>query len=441
MSASLDEVLEHIEGEKAIWVRIAATRSPQTGEWQQTMLDLVSGEVPPNFETLRWQYTLALFVALEQNGPTIASWLRNRRIELDDFQIELPEIVQPMQWERKRTLSTYATYQPLPWPVTTVTFNMSSQGQDYGMSDLVSDVDGTPSFNSYYAAATYVFNRGHPIPGGRGTASPMYRHQDTRARINVVTVREFGDSLSIDVEGLGLDGCMAELAGNIPGPSARLSGMTPQRTQLEIPHGLPDDPWVLIKFGGHWLDRRSLTDGYGRGPEPGVVFVPDAKTPLDALIASHENPEVEFKRDPTEQSVDSEVLRVMKTVAAFANQVGGVLLFGVDNDEKVYGIPKSSFDAVTDRLTSLVTTWVSPRPEFRFEEHPTELGPETIVIGLRVDPGEDVPFVAGKPSGERKPYIRPYSQSIPAGPRDVKQMVLSRIPPPQVSSLFKGRPY
>ncbi len=439
VSTSLEDVIAHIEAEDLIWVRVAATKSVQTGQWQQTMLDIVSGEMPPAFEELKWEYPLAIFIAREQRGATLASWLHDGRIGLDHIAIELPDIAQPLQWERHRTLSTYSSYQPLPWPTTTVMFSPSAKGQDFGSRDLVSNTEGTPSFAHYYAAASYVFGGGKSIAGGRGTAAPMYRHQDTRARINMITVHEFGDVLPIDIEGSSLGECVIELSGNVPGLSEKLSEQLRQRTELKIPNGLPGEPWVLIRSEGNWLDRRTLLEQpYGRETEPGVVFVPEAKTPLDALIAAHENPEAEFKRELPERQSDDEMLRVMKTVAAFANQTGGVLLVGVDKDEQVYGVPKSSFDAITDRLTSLVGDWVHPRPEFGFEEHSTQLGEDVIVIGLRVESGQDVPYTAGKVSNrDRKAYIRPFSQSIPANPRDIKGIVLSRVHVEPVGPLAK----
>lgn len=429
-SVSREESIEHIAAEATIWVRLAATNHPSEG-WQQTMLDMVGGAPPPGWQAHSLRYPLALFEAAEFPGPEVAQWLETSSVTIGGVQIALDTGFSPLNWERRQSSSTYGSYPPLPWPITDVQFSSSAKGQDFGMGELISPDGSVSSFETYYAAAAFVFGLHQGIAGGRGTAPPSYRHQDTAARINRVVVSEISDSVLVEVEGSGLDGSVLELAGSTPGPSTRLrESAVPMTVEFSTANGLPQSPWVLVRRDGQRLDKRTLKRG-NQGLEPGVEFVAGVATPLEALIATHENPSVEFKSalppiEGAKSAVDKEVLRMVKTVAAFANQEGGVVLFGVRNDETIVGIERAHLDGYKQRLTSLVRSWVEPLPEIWYEEFDADDDPNLVVLGLRVRRGEEVPYGAGKRE-ERVVYVRPYSQTLPASISEIRAICQSRM--------------
>jgi hypothetical protein len=425
---SIEQAIGHVEAEPTIWVRVAATQGQGEAGLKQTMLDLVSGPPPPNWEPLYWRYPSAIFIASEQSGLVVARWLRERLIRLYGALIDLPNMFEPIRWDRRDSLAIWGAYVPLPWPTVNVMFNQQARGQDNASGVLVAD--GPPSFATYYAAASYLFNTAQPIGGGRGIAAPMYRHQDTFARINRVQIVEHSEIVRVEVEGSHLEGLVVELGGDVPGPVMPLEDGPRQSVDFPIPNGLPRDPWVLVRNGGRWLDRRFLSGQYPRVNEPGVEFVVEPTTRLQALVAAREGPEVDFKEEiPPDR--DKDILRVAKTVSAFANETGGVLLFGVNDDEEIVGISSHGLDTTKNRLTSLMSTWVDPRPTITFEEFPIEGAPTRMVLGMRVERGDDVPYGAAKPGDTPRFYIRNHSQSVPARPREVQRIVQSRNPPEQ----------
>jgi predicted HTH transcriptional regulator len=71
------------------------------------------------------------------------------------------------------------------------------------------------------------------------------------------------------------------------------------------------------------------------------------------LLRRHEGKTLEFKRDL------SSPLGVLRTLVAFANSSGGVLLLGVEDDRSVRGIPDAL--AQEERLASLVSDGIEPK--------------------------------------------------------------------------------
>jgi hypothetical protein len=288
--------------------------------------------------------------------------------------------------------------------------------------------DAAPPFLTYYAAASCVFNLANPIGGGRGVGAPTYRHQDKRGRINRVQIVEHSEFVRIELEGSALDGAVVELGGNVPGPLAQLNGDSNQSVDLPIQGGLPNDAFVVLRIGGQWLDRRVLARTYPRASEPGVEYVVESTTRLQAFIAAREGPESEFKVQIPAPGADEEILRSMKSVAAFTNGTGGVILYGVNNKEEVVGIENRDLDRIKSRLTSLAGEWVNPRPGVTFEEFEVDGRPDLVVLGMSVAMGNEVPYGAGKPGQTQLVYLRNYSQSVPARPHEIRAIVQSRLP-------------
>jgi hypothetical protein len=436
-STSIEEALAHIEAEPVIWVRLAAMRKAlgyETGGWEQMMLDLVSGAPPPDWRGLYWRYPKSLFIASEQRGDVVARWLAQQRVNLYGADVSLPTMIGPVQWERRDSFSTTAIYQALPWPSANASLGGNALGQDTGAGVLVEE--GSPSFPSFYAAASYVFNVASPIGGGRATAAPTYRHQDTRARINRVQIVPHESLVRVEVEGDRLEGSITELGGDVPGPLVSLSGEKLQAVDLPMASGVPGDAFVLVHMGGRWLDRRFLTRQYGRDGEPGVEYVIEQTTRLDAFVAGREGPQVDFKIEIPHKKAMHQILQAMKSVSAFANENGGILLFGVNDEEEIIGIPVLDLDGSKNRLTDLVSAWVDPRPTISFEEFPIEGDPEQLVLGLQVEAGPDVPYMAGQPGHTKTVYIRNHSESVPARPNEIQGVVQSRVAAAEPGSIF-----
>ena len=77
----------------------------------------------------------------------------------------------------------------------------------------------------------------------------------------------------------------------------------------------------------------------------------------------------------------------LKSVSAFANGIGGALIFGVSNDEILVGL--ANVRAVSEKISETIKTKMDPIPQVIMEIH-TEEGKDFIT--LKVLPGQETPY-------------------------------------------------
>jgi len=107
-----------------------------------------------------------------------------------------------------------------------------------------------------------------------------------------------------------------------------------------------------------------------------------------------------------------------KTVSAFANTDGGVILFGVSNEDEIIGLENA--EAVAEKVSELVKTHLDPVPEFnlRFE---TVKGKKLLV--LTVFKSQDTPCYFYL-DGMREAFVRVGNESVSATATELKRLVL-----------------
>jgi hypothetical protein len=296
--------------------------------------------------------------------------------------------------------------------------------------------DGYPTFFNFYAAAAWFFWLDRNPVGGSVNRGTTYRHQDTSARIIRVV---FGkERVQVEVDGDGLAGTTVEVAGDVPGPSKRLTRRLSPTVRFQLPDGLPSGAFVIIRRGGQWLDRRFLKWPYARGDHPdveeeAVEIEPESK--LDFFVESRESQQVEFKSGLPGET-DEHKKTVMKTVAAFANGEGGSLLFGITKEYEVIGVPGANIATDEDRISDLIDDWVSPRPTWRFEVYPVSDKPGFVVLALHVEQGAEPPYATGTKNVPSQYYVRHASRSVPARPNELRSLARSRPPQAQPANPF-----
>lgn len=421
-TTNTEAALEHIAAEPVVWVRVAAGRD-DAGALQARLLELASGEAPPSWEQKEWDYPTALFAAQMEAGSTVAACLNSKTLQIGTHDIALPELTTVATWERRQSRSP-APYESLKWPVTETTLSMSVGNTVEPQGHLVSDGDA-PSFISFYAAGACFFWLDRQSGGGSLNQGVMYRHQDTRGRINAVRIAN--DAVEVDVEGTDLDGVLVELPGDVPGPTERIwrrHGTELQTARFQLKERLPSGSWVLLRRGSEWLDRRFLSVPYARGNEAGVGIVVDAATKLEAMVTRRERQQVEFKQQlPKDDETKS---KVMKTVCAFANGLGGSLLLGVDDDRNLIGVDERSVDRLRDQLTQMIGSWVEPRPAGTFDILPIA-DSDKVVLELWVEPGVAL-YGCGRPGEVRTPYVRHHGITEKATTSEITAIVQARMP-------------
>ena len=107
-----------------------------------------------------------------------------------------------------------------------------------------------------------------------------------------------------------------------------------------------------------------------------------------------------------------------KSVSAFANGVGGSLIFGIANDDTVVGLQDAEGDA--EKISRIVRNRMDPIPvtNIKFEE----IEGNRIII-LRVEPGNLTPYYyVGQ--GGRTAYHRVGNESVPCDAGKIRELSL-----------------
>ena len=136
---------------------------------------------------------------------------------------------------------------------------------------------------------------------------------------------------------------------------------------------------------------------------------------LKEIILQGESSKVEFKRKFTTYE------KIAKELCAFANTIGGILLIGIDDDGKIYGIDseKADFDVIERACKFYI------EPILNYEIEVVHLSGKDIIM-INVEESRDKPhFVLSNPDDKKSlktAYIRSGEQSISASREMTKVM-------------------
>lgn len=406
---------DYLAGQTRAWVRVAANRLD--GDWQLSLLEITVGEPPPGWRRQRWGYERAVFLAFAPAGRTVARWLERERIAVPSLSIKLQ--LEGSVGVERRDSKFQGIYQQHPWPTREWTVYLrDSSGQMLHDELVAADV---PAFINFDQAAAAFF--GVPVKPNRNFSGReiVVRQQDRRARFDNVLVRP--TELLVRVSGENLRGTSLTLSG--AGGQTRPLSPRIQEVRLPIPEGLGPGAWLALHRDRELLDRRILDPAWG-GKDFDIEV--DATTRVELLISSGEQATIEFKRELP----GSDPARVMKTVAAFANADGGTLLFGVEDDGDIVGVGEHYSRRSVDRLTSMISDWVRPLPDFECEM--VEIA-GCGVIAINVAPGSSAPYGVGTSERNIAYYVRRAGNTFPATPADVRAFVQARVPATPASYL------
>lgn len=108
-----------------------------------------------------------------------------------------------------------------------------------------------------------------------------------------------------------------------------------------------------------------------------------------------------------------------KSVSAFANTLGGALIFGIADDGQVIGLSTPDTDA--EKISEIIKTRLEPIPEFRLHFHKADDG--KVLLILDVQRGEETPYYYSG-DGALEAYVRIGNESVKASSTELKRLVL-----------------
>jgi hypothetical protein len=404
----LSDLAARIASERRVWVRAAVVKQDET--WTLAVLEITLGAAPPRWQRAHWRYPRAVFTATNPAGSTVAQWLGRGRLALRPPTVAFS----PGDWaSRDWRESTAATmYEQLDWPSHVWTVRPAGPASLVLHEELVAR--DAPAFLSLDEAALAFFSV-RRLPNHRfNSPEIVVREQLVTGRIESVTIRP--TEIVVGVGGSGLRGARVTVGGTVGG-SKRLSSGT---TQVRLPISGPPGPgaWVALHRDDVLLDRRVLDPAWRQA---NVQIEVDLATQVQVLISRGEGPAIEFKR----QLPGTDPQGPMKTITAFANGDGGVIIFGVDDDGQIIGIGDEDPRRAVDRLATLVSDWT--RPPVDCSPQIVELDRASVVV-MSVPPGREPPYAVGTSDRKLVYYVRRGATSAPARPSDIRAAVHARIP-------------
>lgn len=133
---------------------------------------------------------------------------------------------------------------------------------------------------------------------------------------------------------------------------------------------------------------------------------------IKRLIQRGESVNLEFKRRISAPS------KIAKSLVAFANTKGGILLIGIDDNGYVFGVPDEKYPLTT--LKKIANTWCSPAIDFNSEM--VELDGKYIIY-VNIPESHFKPhFVIPHDSEASVAYIRLENKSVEASPLRINLM-------------------
>ena len=108
----------------------------------------------------------------------------------------------------------------------------------------------------------------------------------------------------------------------------------------------------------------------------------------------------------------------LKSVSAFANGSGGMLIFGVSNDNILAGLENA--EIVSEKISEIMKVKMDPVPDFQLEIHRQS---EKEFIILRIASGQETPYYYVG-DGNHIAYVRIGNESVPADSITLKRLVL-----------------
>ena len=400
----------------------------QGEQWQVHYLWAVVGIEPPNWETATWHYEELAFLGWTMPSSDLANLLSTdgATTQTQGLQIVLSALQEHAQLERQPGFARYRS-PTLPTPTLDYTLSPAEPTTGATLSHRMLVGPSCPSFPDVNSAWRAFFAGDYSLIGAQQPPTgALIRLVQDDAWIEHVHVSP--TSLSVQIGGTQAAGCELELFGLSDRSTRQLDG--PGANTFALENGLPDQAWIWLKRDTQWLDYRAFSQPWAVPDLPADASVdfeiPDEpRAALEALIASGEGPNLEFKREiPTSTEAKR---KVFKTVAAFANADGGTLVFGIDPDElTVPGIDTDNPTRLRDQIGDVLRAVVIPTPQYSTAVQDLD---GKLLLVLTISPGQSPPYgLAVDPSTRNKPefYVRRGASTYPAQPNDLREAVRLR---------------
>ena len=323
-------------------------------------------------EAVHWSYEMHAFIDSTVSGSVAAALLRGNGATLGDLTIQPEQATWsalPTRYPSQHAWGHIRTARPrTEWTIG------SGARQDVSTGSGLLVGQG-PTFISSAAAVESFFG----LDRNQGWQAPTaaWHVIRTHSQAYLQELRVSATSAICIVSGNLGRSTLLEV--NTRGETVYLRRLTKrQTTTVPLPHGLTPGTLVVLRSSKDWLDYRYFDSAVGNGTtaDPSVTFArPESE--LDLLTSLGEGPQIEYKTILSQDEQSRK--RFLKTVAAFASDVGGTVLIGVGDDGSILGLGDIVRDELTQTITNLIRNRIAPEPIYDVRFVDTRHGPIAIV--------------------------------------------------------------
>jgi len=363
-----------------------------------------------------YDYGDAAFVAGNVSGAEASAWLGGPgsfSIEAQNCgacMFKMQEMLDPGSWWKLPSHTTYGLSE-VPRPYKRYTINAANRTTSPSGFLLAEGCPFFPDFDT--AVRELLFGMSDPSRTS-GQEYNLVTVHIARPEAWIEQVHLAPSSINVTVEGDRVEGARLDIRG-LPDTRQTQPLAHPGSVEFAMPNGIPSQPWIVLARGHDWLDYRYLGSRMlPFAPKTGNITIaaPDTRTRVEEALSRGEGPQVEFKRQLPENHD-----KILKTVAAFANAEGGVVLIGVnDSDGMVVGLT-GNVAREKDLVTQIIHDKVVPEPDCTIEQCEID---GSHVIAVFVERGAAKPY--GLNPAKPEYYVRRGATTFPARQEEVREL-------------------
>jgi len=389
------------------------------------------GAEPPGWQETTWRYEQLCFAACRVPVASLAAVCLTEvgiMIALGQMEAVVRQPIGPANWTRR---PSYAAHDRVPLPVPVTDYQIAAADPNQQLPHQMLAGGNCPSFPEPSSAWRAFAEGDYSLSGASQPPHELaqIRMAETGAWIGGVHVT--ATQLSAEVQGTAVAGAELELFGLADRSQRRLDG--PGTVTYLLSDGLPASAWLWLKRGMQWLDYRPIdpASGWTVAQSRALVEIEqpvDPQANIEALIASGEGPQLEFKERLPAGPRDRKLL---KGVPAFANGAGGTIIFGINRDETTVTGLTGDTNSLRDQLVNLVRAAVIPMPQVTVTPYTVD---GMLILVLDVEQGQSPPYgLISSPDTRDKPefYVRRGANTYPAQPSDLREATLASQPTAQ----------
>lgn len=411
-----NDLITELRSHTEVACRMALNRAEDGWLLQNMVADVALLEAKRPSWT-EYDYGEVAFVSQVVTGEQFSKWLADLRGEAQEYQFQIPQPQQRVHYERYTSGTDLRQLYRLPYPYTL--YPVSPANYDHGQrrdafTPLVKE--GLASFPNYRAA---LFRFLYDLDDQRGSDIPRdiiaIRVGHPEAWIEDVVVES--EAVTVTISGTEVGGARL----TVGGPSGVLVNEVLDKggaRKYGIGGAGYDNLWLVLSRGDRWLDSREVYAHRATiswdvtGIQPGNLAAH-----IQELLLQGENERLEYK-----ERVPDREEKFLKTVAAFANGAGGIILVGVTDDGKVEGI-KEDIGKYMDGIANSIRNKLVPQPVFHLERCEVD---HKQVVGVFVKEGDDTPY--GLNTKPPSIYVRRAGTTFDATQAEIKALGVKNQP-------------